>query len=125
MESKNNINNMHFGASAFTFQKAEEFRINMTEAEKILWDELRNKKLDGLKFRRQHPISRFIVDFYCHSLKLVIELDGSIHNETLVRENDLNRQAEIEALGIKVLRFKNMDVILNISKVITEIREMA
>jgi imidazole glycerol-phosphate synthase subunit HisF len=52
-------------------------------------------------------------------------LDGSIHNETLVRENDLNRQAEIEALGIKVLRFKNMDVILNISKVITEIREMA
>lgn len=123
MEAENKINNMHFGAGAFTFQKAEEFRISMTKAEKILWEVLRNKKLDGLKFRRQHPISRFIVDFYCHNLKFVIELDGGIHLDAHVKENDINRQIEIESLGLKVIRFKNEEVILNITKVLAEIRE--
>jgi very-short-patch-repair endonuclease len=74
---KDTLNNMHFGADAFTFRKAEELRINMTKAEKLLWEEIRNNKLDGLKFRRQHPIGRFIVDFYCHKLKIIIELDGA------------------------------------------------
>ncbi|MBT7143143.1 MAG: DUF559 domain-containing protein, partial [Bacteroidetes bacterium] len=58
------IDNMYYGSNSFTFQKAEELRKHMTKAELILWEELRNKKLLGLKFRRQHPISRFIADFY-------------------------------------------------------------
>ncbi len=57
-------------------------RSSMTEAELILWDRLSNNKLGGFKFRRQHPISRYVVDFYCHKVLLVIEVDGRDHNQT-------------------------------------------
>jgi very-short-patch-repair endonuclease len=72
----------------------------MTYCEKVLWQELRKNRLHNLYFRRQHPISHFIVDFYCHELRLVIEVDGSIHDMEEQRERDLNRTAEIEKFDI-------------------------
>ena len=85
---KEHINNLTYGASPEIFKRANSLKKEMTPAEKILWGELRNSKLDGHKFRRQHPIGKFIVDFYCHEKKLVIELDGGIHNNVDVKERD-------------------------------------
>ena len=82
----------------------------MTPAEKKLWDYLKGKSLSGFKFRRQHPIKKFIVDFYCHELKLVIELDGSIHDQPDQAEHDLGRKFELEEFGLKVIRFRNEEV---------------
>ena len=109
-QMSDNSNNMHYGAFSETFRLAKMLRKNMTEAEILLWNELKSNKLDGYKFRRQHPIGRFIVDFYCHKAKLVIELDGEIHQEPDVAENDINREKEITDLGIRVLRFSNTDI---------------
>ncbi|OWK69833.1 hypothetical protein CBW18_14565 [Pedobacter sp. AJM] len=100
---------MFYGASSIIFENAKKLRNKVTDAEKILWEHLKEKKL-GVKFRRQHPISSFIADFYCHEKKLIIELDGSIHNIKEIFENDLERQAAIEAFGIKVIRFKNQEI---------------
>ena len=115
------IDNMYYGSNFFTFQKAEELRKHMTKAELILWKELRNKKLLGLKFRRQHPISRFIADFYRHKHKLVIELDGEIHLKNYVAINDKKREDEIKSLGITVLRFKNNEIINHLESVLQQI----
>lgn len=70
---------MFFGAKPVTFERANLLRKIMTPAEKKLWQFLKNRQLNGLRFRRQHPISIFIADFYCHSAKLIVELDGEIH----------------------------------------------
>jgi very-short-patch-repair endonuclease len=109
--------NMFYGASRNIFEKATELRNNMTVAEKYLWDELRNRKIFKAKFRRQHPIDIFIADFYCHSYKLVIELDGEIHSEKEVQEYDDGRTHDIEKLGIKILRFTNEEVLNDIQAV--------
>ena len=79
---------MHKGAQKPLFQMAREHRNKSTHAEEILWNYLKTKPL-GIKFRRQHPFSIYILDFYCHSLKLVIEVDGSIHNLDEVKKNDI------------------------------------
>ncbi len=118
-----NLYDMHYGSKSFTFQKAEELRIRMTKAETVLWESLRNKRLNGLKFRRQHPISRFIVDFYCHKYKLVVELDGSIHNLPEVAENDKNREKELRDLGLYILRFTNDQVINDLAFVLQTITQ--
>ena len=101
---------MHYGASKFIFQMAEELRKSPTHEEEIVWGSLSRNQL-GVKFRRQHPIFLYVADFYCHSVKLVIEIDGSIHNKSEVKINDAIRQAEIESFGIKVIRFTNQQVI--------------
>jgi very-short-patch-repair endonuclease len=97
---------------------ARELRQNMTESEVILWKELRNRKLSGYKFLRQHPIiykgdlkrlNYFIADFYCNEKKLVVELDGEIHNES--KEYDSFRDSELKSLGIQTLRIKNEELI--------------
>ena len=82
----------YFGAQAHTFKYANELRESSTDAEKILWQKLKAKKFFNLKFRRQHPINQFIVDFYCDILKLVIELDGGYHNIPEVKERDEERE---------------------------------
>jgi very-short-patch-repair endonuclease len=110
---------MFYGANQFTFDKAKELRRNMTIGELVLWKRLKNRNLFKVKFRRQHPINRFIVDFYCHECKLVIEIDGDIHLEKDYKENDTNRDQEIERFGIKILRFSNDQVILN-NKTVTD-----
>jgi anthranilate synthase component II len=104
--------NMFYGASKLIFQKAEELRKNMTHAEEITWGMLKGNQFE-VKFRRQHPIFLYIVDFYCHELKLVIEIDGSIHDIEEVKINDVIRENDLKELGLKVLRFTNNDVLYN------------
>ena len=112
---------MFYGASPEIFRRALELRKNMTKAEKKLWAALRRKQVNGKRFRRQHPIGKFIVDFYCHEVKLVIELDGSIHNFQEQKEYDLGRSEDIQQLGIKIIRFTNKQVMNNLNKVIADI----
>ncbi len=112
--------NMHYGASKLIFQKAEELRKFPTHEEEIVWGYLSKNQL-GLKFRRQHPIWNYIADFYCHSLKLVVEIDGGIHNREDVKINDSERQSHIESFGISVLRFTNDEVRRNMQMVINSL----
>ena len=113
-----------FGASPEIIARARKLRKRMTRCEKILWQELRKNRLEKYHFRRQHPVSRFIVDFYCHEIRLVIEVDGSIHDQEHQREWDLNRQAALENLGLTVIRFRNEEVIRNVRRVVREIAEV-
>ncbi len=112
----------HKNIPKYITEYAREMRRNPTEAEKRLWEKLSNKQLDGIKFRRQFPINRYIADFYCHSAKLVIEIDGKIHDTQ--KEYDEKRTKFIEAQGIKVVRFTNDEVIQNIELVLTKIKSL-
>ena len=80
--------NMFYAASRNTFEMAHALRKNMTDAEKILWKRLKDKRIFRVKFRRQHPVDIFVLDFYCHELKLAIEVDGEIHLSAEMREYD-------------------------------------
>ncbi|MBI5298229.1 MAG: endonuclease domain-containing protein [Chloroflexi bacterium] len=102
-------------------QRAKELRRDMTPAETILWDELRANKL-GVHFRRQQVIQGFIVDFYCHKSALVIEVDGDIHD--LQKEEDERREKVLSALGLKIIRFRNDEVMMNLSTVMGKVKEM-
>jgi adenine-specific DNA methylase/very-short-patch-repair endonuclease len=99
-------------------QACRDLRKNSTDAEQLLWNLLRDRYLHGVKFRRQHPIGRFILDFYCHEFKLAIELDGGGHNEQQQRQYDEQRTKALEGEGIKVLRFWNHDVLLRTETVL-------
>jgi very-short-patch-repair endonuclease len=95
----------------------------MTPAEKILWEELRGNKL-GSHFRRQQVIAGFVVDFYCHGAGLVIELDGSVHQEDEQKENDAERDEALAKMGLRIIRFKNGDVIRNLPRILEKIQEL-
>lgn len=110
---------MFYGAKPSIFEKAKSLRENMTETEKLLWQRL-NKNQLGVRFKPQHPIDIFIADFYCHKYKLVIELDGKIHNQQ--KDYDEGRTAELERFGIKVIRFTNEMVLNHIDEVIKAIQ---
>ena len=112
---------MYFGASAEIMKRAHELRKNMTPAEKTLWEHLRNRKLGEYKFRRQHPINQFIADFYCSECKIVIEVDGEIHQELSQQERDRERTMIIQKFGIQVLRFENSQVENNLAFVLLSI----
>lgn len=99
---------------------ARKLRKEPTEAEKQLWLHLRNRNFEGVKFTRQFPISDFITDFACRSLRIVIELDGGQHAESLT---DANRTRIIEAHGYRVIRFWNNDVLANIDGVLQVIAQ--
>ena len=122
MENLNQSYGMHDGASPKIFQFARELREKMTEAEKILWEELKEKKLDGYKFRRQHPFAKFILDFYCHKAKLAIELDGGYHNDKEQKEYDKMRTSHLKEVGITEIRFKNQAVLTDLKSVLIKIR---
>lgn len=100
-----------------TLQNAKCLRTNSTDAEKLVWAKLRNRQLLNLKFRRQHPIPPYIVDFYCQDKLLIIELDGSQHNE----EVDKHRTDFLEQKGYHILRYWNNDVLQNIEGVMEDI----
>ncbi len=114
------MGNMFYGAGPLIFKRAEELRKNQTADEKLLWLHLKRNKL-GVRFKRQHPIWMYIADFYCHELKLVIEVDGAVHNLKEVMENDIIRQEDIISFGIRVLRFTNKEIRTDISGVIKRI----
>jgi very-short-patch-repair endonuclease len=92
---------------------ARALRKNSTDAERLLWSELRDHRLNGASFRRQVPIKNYVADFICHAAKLVIELDGGQHFSDQAEQADASRSAAIEAQGFKVLRFSNNDVMTN------------
>ena len=92
----------------------------MTPAEKILWQEVRAKKL-GVRFRRQQVIQGFIVDFYCHKAGLVIEVDGDIHD--LQKEEDVRREKALSEMGLRIFRFRNEEVERDLAGVLRRVRE--
>jgi len=102
-------------------QRAKELRRDMTPAEKILWGKLRGNKL-GVHFRRQQIIAGFIVDFYCHKAALVIELDGDIHD--LQQEEDARREKVLSEMGLRIVRFRNEEVMKNLAGVLGRMREL-
>jgi very-short-patch-repair endonuclease len=100
-------------------QRAKELRKEATRAETILWERLRGRQVGGFKFRRQAPMGVFIADFYCAECKLIIEIDGDIHDFQL--EADKLRTETMEIFGYCVIRFKNKDVEKNIESVLNSI----
>ena len=102
-------------------QRARELCPDMTPAEKLLWQEVRAKKL-GVRFRRQQIIAGFIVDFYCHKAALVIEVDGDIHD--LQKDEDTRREKALREMGLRIVRFRNDEVVKNLSTVVGKIREL-
>lgn len=105
-------------------QRSRDLRNNSTLSEVLLWNQIKGRKIKGYQFMRQKPIGNYIVDFYCSKLKLVIEIDGESHIGK--EEKDRYRQMKIESLGIKFLRFSDLDVKKNMSGVIMElIRKIA
>ena len=107
----------------YVVKLAQKLRMEMTSTEKILWSKLCNKQIDGLRFRNQHPIGRYIVDFYCHEIKFVIESDGGIHESQ--KEYDKNRDHYLAANKYNVLRFNNMEIKHSQNKVLAKIRKCA
>jgi very-short-patch-repair endonuclease len=114
---------MFYNAKPHIFEKAFALRKNMTPPEQKLWDRLKGKKVLGLRFRPQHPIDIFIADFYCHPLKLVIEVDGDIHKSRDRREYDIGREAEIGRWGIRVIRYTNQEIEEHLEEVVNSIRK--
>jgi very-short-patch-repair endonuclease len=100
-------------------QRARELRQPLTPAEQRMWQILRSRQIQGYKFRRQHPLGRFIVDFYCARVRLVIEVDGDIHKKQV--EYDLERTKWLESNGYSVIRFENKAVIEDLGTVIEKI----
>jgi very-short-patch-repair endonuclease len=110
------------GASPQIFSNAKKLRGNLTEAEEKLWLAVKNNQIEGYKFRRQHPLSIYIADFYCHVLKLVIEIDGGYHLTEEQQLLDEKRTNDIEFQGLKVIRFTNEEVLLQLPEVIGKIK---
>ena len=110
-----------YNAAPHLFEKAERLRLNMTGAEKLHWEALKENRLK-YRFKPQHPIDIFIADFYCHALKLIIEVDGSVHEKQT--DYDAARSAELNNNGIIVIRFTNDEVIQSIATVIEKIKQM-
>jgi len=108
---------MFHGTPPQIFEMANQLRKNMTEAEKMLWSHLKSG-VNGLKFRRQHPIGVYVADFYCHKMKWVIELDGSVHDDAEVAARDKQRENDLKAWGYEVIRFRNEQIHTDIESVI-------
>jgi imidazole glycerol-phosphate synthase subunit HisF len=116
------MQDMFFSASPIIFEQATKLRHNLTAEEHIFWNVVKDNQL-GYKFRRQHPLAFYVVDFYVHSLKLVIEIDGENHNSTDHKEGDISRDTHLMELGIKVLRFTNFEINRELSEVLKKVKE--
>ena len=104
-------------------QRAKELRRQMTAAERILWQHLCGNRLHGLHFRRQQVIDGFIVDFYCHKVRLVVEVDGEIHQKRMAYDAECDRI--LAASGLRILRIKNEEVRCNLSGILDRIAAYA
>jgi very-short-patch-repair endonuclease len=111
----NNLKKLH--------PRRKQLRNSLTPAEAKLWTYLKNSQIDGKKFRRQHSVGGYVLDFYCPSEKLCIELDGNVHFHESQHTYDLNRTKYLNAVGIKVIRFENRLVFENPQGVIAEIKK--
>lgn len=108
-------------AHPLVFDLAKQLRKNMTHAEMIMWGYLK-ENFEGLRFRRQHPVSMYIADFYCHKLRLIIEIDGSVHDDPGVKENDITRENNLKQMGYKIIRFTNNSVEKQGENVLNELK---
>lgn len=121
-----NETNPQFTSSPAQWEKlkplARQMRHTPTQSEDVLWQQLRSQNVGGAKFRRQHTISGFIVDFVCIEHKLIVEVDGDIHDEPDQKAYDEQRQTLLEALGFRVIRFTNADILDSIETVTEVIR---
>jgi very-short-patch-repair endonuclease len=115
------LSNLNHDASPSTHKFAQDLRKKTTEAEQKLWPLLRNRLLNRRKFRRQHALGPYIVDFYCHECKLVVELDGAVHRSSEAKQYDQERTRAINKMGITVIRFWNQEVIDDPAKVLRKI----
>jgi phosphoribosylformimino-5-aminoimidazole carboxamide ribotide isomerase len=114
--------NMFYKANPQVFQIAEKLRKHLTASEEILWNHLRQGQ-SGIKFRRQHPASIYVLDFYAHEIALAIEIDGNVHSLQDVKRNDIERQKHLESLGITFLRFSNEEVLRGMELVMATIND--
>jgi imidazole glycerol-phosphate synthase subunit HisF len=112
---------MHQNASPKIFNNARKLRTRMTRAETLLWEKLSGKQL-GYKFRRQHPVGNYIADFYCHQVKLILEVDGGYHHKQEQKEYDALRTKNLESVGIKVFRFSNEEFYERMENVMAQLR---
>src|SRR5690606_5205786 len=119
------VPNMFYGASPEIFEKASLLMRNQTSGERALWKRLKDGKLLGLKFRRQHPIACFVADFYCHKIRLVVEVDGSHHEKPKQQIFDTIKSEELIARGITVMRFSEQQAIHFPDQVISEMKTTA
>lgn len=111
------------GAQPSTFRNAAYLRENPTRAEELLWERLRNNQIEGIHFRRQHPFHRYVPDFYANTVKLVIELDGNIHEEKSVKFTDKDREFNLKLYSLNILRYSNEEVYNYEDDVVQNIRE--
>ena len=102
-------------------QRRRELRRNQSDAERALWAKVRNKQFFGMKFFRQYSIGPYILDFYCPTVKLAVELDGGQHNQSDKRERDAARSEYLKAQGIDVMRFGNNEALLDIESVLSKL----
>jgi very-short-patch-repair endonuclease len=107
------------GTTPSIIAAARQLRQDPTPAEQQLWQALKNRQLKGWKFRSQHPIQSFIVDFYCPEHRFIIELDGGVHDQQV--EYDAARTEKLNQLGYRVIRFQNQDVLSDLMHVLQEI----
>jgi len=99
-----------YGTSPEIMERAKALRKNLTSTESKIWNVVNKRQIKGMYFRRQHPINRFIADFYCHEKRLVIEIDGGIHLAKTQKERDEGRDYFMNQLGLTVIRFTNGQV---------------
>ena len=111
------------GTSQELEEAARSMRRQPTQAEGVLWAALQKKQVAGLKFRRQHPVGRFVLDFYCASHKLVVEVDGAVHDAQ--QESDAERTRSLETHGYRVIRFQNDEVLRDLPSVLRRIAAAA
>jgi very-short-patch-repair endonuclease len=120
---KSTVSNRIRGTTREIEAAARRLRQELTPSEAVLWEVLRGRQFEGLKFRCQHPVGRFIVDFYCPSLKLVIEIDGSVHDDQ--KAYDQARTEQLQDFGYYVLRFSNGQVVNDLLTVLNQIAQIA
>lgn len=109
-------------AHPLIFARAKDLRRNMTGAEKLLWNYLKSG-INGLKFRRQHPLGSYIADFYCHPVRLIVEVDGKIHEKEEVRIIDEQREKDLISWGNRIVRFNNDEVFNDVKRVLLTIKD--
>ena len=115
--------NMFYGSSPIIFANARKLRNELTDSEVIFW-QLLKQHFPNYRFKRQHPVSQYIADFYCHKLKLIIEIDGGIHLSDEVRNNDKLRDEFMQSLGLKIIRFTNDEVCKNGELAVEKLKEI-
>jgi len=114
----------HYNAQYKTFKNARTLRLNQTNAEELFWKMVSNRKIFGFKFRRQHPVGKYIVDFYCHESLLVVELDGDVHNLERIKNYDEKREVELKKLKLEIIRFTNEEVLFDSDGTIAELERV-